>query len=136
LRRRDVWRTATSENDGFQQGIASQAVGPMHADAGAFPGSEESRKVCFSPGIGPHAAHLIMSAWANGNGCFDGIEPRKLHRQLSNLREALKNPGAAQVPEIEQDTSVDAAPFLTAEQKRDIFYNNAARFLRLNKDGK
>lgn len=29
--------------------------------------------------------------------------------------------------------SVQAAPFLTAEQKRDIFYNNAARFLRLER---
>ncbi len=28
--------------------------------------------------------------------------------------------------------SLDAASFLTAAQKRDIFYNNAARFLRLN----
>jgi uncharacterized protein len=27
--------------------------------------------------------------------------------------------------------SIEAAPFLTASQKRDIFYNNAARFLRL-----
>jgi predicted TIM-barrel fold metal-dependent hydrolase len=27
--------------------------------------------------------------------------------------------------------AVEQAPFLTAEQKRDIFYNNAARFLRL-----
>lgn len=27
--------------------------------------------------------------------------------------------------------TIDKAPFLTAEQKRDIFYNNAARFLRL-----
>lgn len=30
--------------------------------------------------------------------------------------------------------SITAAPFLTAEQKRDILYNNAARFLRLNKE--
>ncbi len=29
--------------------------------------------------------------------------------------------------------SIEAAPFLTAKQKRDIFYNNAARFLRLTK---
>jgi len=29
---------------------------------------------------------------------------------------------------------VEGAPFLTAEQKRDIFYNNAARFLRLSED--
>lgn len=28
--------------------------------------------------------------------------------------------------------AIEAAPFLTAEQKRDIFYNNAARFLRLD----
>ena len=27
--------------------------------------------------------------------------------------------------------TIEAADFLTAEQKRDIFYNNAARFLRL-----
>lgn len=29
--------------------------------------------------------------------------------------------------------AIEEAPFLTAEQKRDIFYNNAARFLRLPK---
>lgn len=29
--------------------------------------------------------------------------------------------------------AVDQAPFLSPEQKRDIFYNNAAKFLRLNK---
>jgi predicted TIM-barrel fold metal-dependent hydrolase len=28
--------------------------------------------------------------------------------------------------------TIEEAPFLSAEQKRDIFYNNAARFLRLN----
>lgn len=30
--------------------------------------------------------------------------------------------------------SINDAPFLTAEQKRDILYNNAARFLRLTKE--
>lgn len=30
--------------------------------------------------------------------------------------------------------SIEQAPFLTAKQKRDIFYNNAARFLRLSKE--
>ena len=30
--------------------------------------------------------------------------------------------------------SIEDAPFLTKEQKRDIFYNNAARFLRLTED--
>jgi predicted TIM-barrel fold metal-dependent hydrolase len=29
--------------------------------------------------------------------------------------------------------AIDDAPFLTSRQKRDILYNNAARFLRLNK---
>ena len=28
---------------------------------------------------------------------------------------------------------IESATFLTAQQKRDIFYNNAARFLRLEK---
>ncbi len=28
---------------------------------------------------------------------------------------------------------IESAEFLTEEQKRDIFYNNAARFLRLDK---
>jgi predicted TIM-barrel fold metal-dependent hydrolase len=30
--------------------------------------------------------------------------------------------------------AVDSAPFLTSEQRRNIFYNNAARFLRLSED--
>jgi predicted TIM-barrel fold metal-dependent hydrolase len=34
-------------------------------------------------------------------------------------------------PSIE---AIEQAPFLTQAQKRDIFYNNAARFLRLSKD--
>jgi predicted TIM-barrel fold metal-dependent hydrolase len=29
---------------------------------------------------------------------------------------------------------IDETPFLTKPQKRDIFYNNAARFLRLSKE--
>jgi predicted TIM-barrel fold metal-dependent hydrolase len=29
---------------------------------------------------------------------------------------------------------IEDAPFLTAAQKRDILYNNAARFLRLSKE--
>jgi predicted TIM-barrel fold metal-dependent hydrolase len=29
---------------------------------------------------------------------------------------------------------IEDAPFLTSAQKRDIFYNNAARFLRLSKE--
>lgn len=30
--------------------------------------------------------------------------------------------------------AIESAPFLTVEQKRDIFYNNAARFLRLTEE--
>lgn len=32
--------------------------------------------------------------------------------------------------------AIEEAPFLTAEEKRDIFYNNAVRFLRLDPPGK
>jgi len=30
--------------------------------------------------------------------------------------------------------SIEQAPFLNRQQKRDIFYNNAARFLRFSKE--
>ena len=30
--------------------------------------------------------------------------------------------------------AIESAPFLTEEAKRDIFYNNAARFLRLTEE--
>jgi uncharacterized protein len=30
--------------------------------------------------------------------------------------------------------TIEKAPFLSGEQKRDIFYNNAARFLRLSQE--
>ena len=30
--------------------------------------------------------------------------------------------------------TIENAPFLSEEQKRDIFYNNAARFLRLSEE--
>ncbi len=30
--------------------------------------------------------------------------------------------------------TIEAADFLTEEEKRDIFYNNAARFLRLSEE--
>lgn len=29
--------------------------------------------------------------------------------------------------------AIDSAPFLTSQQKRDIFYNNAVRFFRIDK---
>ena len=31
---------------------------------------------------------------------------------------------------------IESAEFLSTEQKRDLFYNNAARFLRLEQQGK
>jgi predicted TIM-barrel fold metal-dependent hydrolase len=31
--------------------------------------------------------------------------------------------------------NIESADFLTERQKRDILYNNAARFLRLSEDG-
>lgn len=36
---------------------------------------------------------------------------------------------------VEAVDAIQKAPFLNAEQKEDIFYNNAARFLRLDSPG-
>ena len=41
-------------------------------------------------------------------------------------------------PEVVESAilSIEEAPFLTADQKRDILYNNAARFLKLSDEEK
>jgi predicted TIM-barrel fold metal-dependent hydrolase len=36
---------------------------------------------------------------------------------------------------MKKSIGLESADFLTDEQKRDIFYNNAARFLRLAEKG-
>ena len=73
-------------------------------------------------------------------GVIDHAFPRaEFHRYLKQLVDAgfgkrvmfgsdqMVWPGAIEVA----IANVESADFLTAEQKRDIFYNNAARFLRL-----
>lgn len=74
-------------------------------------------------------------------GVIDHAFPRaEFHRYLKQLVDAgfgkrvmfgsdqMVWPGAIEVA----IANVESADFLTAEQKRDIFYNNAARFLRLS----
>ena len=102
----------TSEDDGFEQRVASQTVGSMHAQAGAFAGSKQPRTVGFPPGIGFHAAHLVVGAGSYGNGGFDRIESSKLHRQFSDLWESFEDAAAAEMPKIQQDTAIDPSSFL------------------------
>ncbi len=74
-------------------------------------------------------------------GVIDHAFPRaEFHRYLKQLVDAgfgkrvmfgsdqMVWPGAIEVA----IANIESADFLTAEQKRDIFYNNAARFLRLS----
>jgi hypothetical protein len=78
-------------------------------------------------------------------GVIDHAFPRaEFHRYLKLLVDAgfgkrimfgsdqMAWPGTIEVA----IANVESAPFLTAEQKRDIFYNNAARFLRLSPEEK
>ena len=45
------------------------------------------------------------------------------------------SPAAIRAMHVERAIDViDEAPFLSRQQKRDIFYNNAAHFLRLSKE--
>ncbi len=78
---------------------------------------------------------------------YGDLSPWKYPREISNwyLR-GLMDAGLGkrlmfgsdqmQWPEVIDDTkdAIESAPFLSEEQKRDIFYNNAARFLRLSKE--
>jgi predicted TIM-barrel fold metal-dependent hydrolase len=74
-------------------------------------------------------------------GAISFALPRaEFHRYLQRLVEAGFGKrvmfGSDQMnwpPAIERAIeAIESAPFLTAEQKRDILYNNAARFLRLS----
>jgi hypothetical protein len=84
----------------------------MHAQAGAFPGSEQPRTVGLSPGIGFHPAHLVVGAGSYGNGGFDRIESCKLQRQLSDLRQSFEDAAAAEMSKIQQHTAIDPSSFL------------------------
>ena len=84
-----------------------------------------------------HPQLYVDVAWNNW-----GLPRKQFHEHLRRLVEAgygkrilfgsdaMVWPGTIDVA----IQSIETAPFLTIEQKRDIFYNNAARFLRL-KDG-
>lgn len=97
----------------------------------------------------PMMDQMIALMWAHpqvyvDTGVIDWALPRKeFHAYLRRLVEAGFGKrvmfGSDQMvwPEaigmaIE---GIDSATFLTPEQKRDIFYNNAARFLRLDRGG-
>ena len=71
------------------------------------------------------------------------IIPRKaFYNYLKGLMDAgfgkrlMFGSDRSKFPELigESIEAIESAPFLTEEEKRDIFYNNAARFLRLSKE--
>lgn len=96
----------------------------------------------------PMLDDLLALLWAHpqvyvGVGAISYVLPRaEFHRYLRRIVEAgfgkrvvfgsdqMVWPGAIEKA-IE---SIDSAPFLTTAQKRDIFFNNAARFLRLSSE--
>ena len=78
-------------------------------------------------------------------GVIDWAIPRpEFHRYLQRLVEAgfglriMFGSDQLVYPEVIEHAieSIETAPFLSAEQKRDILYNNAARFLRLDAAGR
>ncbi len=91
---------------------------------------------------------LLAVLWTHPQLCVDvgaisvAIPRPAFHRYLQNLVEAgFGNRvmfGSDQMvwPEALEVAiqSIETAAFLTSEQKRDIFYNNAARFLRLSRE--
>jgi len=96
----------------------------------------------------PLADHLIAVLWNHpqvyadvGVICF--VLPREafhdylkrivqagFHRRIMFGSDQMNWPGAIE----EGITAIETATFLTEEQKRDILYNNAARFLRLSQE--
>ena len=81
-------------------------------------------------------ADLSTITWLIPKTAFDrhlrGLIEAGLGRQLMFGSDQMEWPEAIGLG-IER---IGSATYLTAEQKRDIFYNNAARFLRLDANGK
>lgn len=88
----------------------------------------------------------IMYRYPNVYGDLSNISwlpPRKMfYRYLQSLMDAglgkrlMFGSDQMQWPEVIPLAveAIESAPFLSAEEKRDIFYNNAARFLRLSEE--
>ena len=75
-----------------------------------------------------------------GTGFIDYVLPREeFHRYLQGLfragmgKRVMFGSDQAAWPDVIPIAieAIKSAPFLTAEQKRDVFYNNAARFFRI-----
>ena len=83
----------------------------MHTDAGTFTGRVKAGDACFSPLIGPDAAHLIVRAGTDRNGSLDGIKAGKLNSEFSDLREPFENALASKVPQVQQHAPINPATF-------------------------
>jgi uncharacterized protein len=113
--------------------LAEQRDVPVMVHMGmSFPGTAYSGYPAFRLSLGNPmlleevlVRHPRLRVWVAHGGCPGR---KRCSRSCSNIRSCTStyppSPGLA----VE---SIDSAEFLTAEQKRDIFYANAVRFLRL-----
>ena len=69
-----------AEDRGFQQGIRGQAVGPVHAGAGTFPGGPQSGNSGAAQRIGGDATHEVVRGGAHGDPLGGPVDasPREL----------------------------------------------------------
>lgn len=128
--RSDKFRIATGHPELLQEVLEKHPRLRIWVENAAFPFFDEMVALMYRyPNV---YADLSTINW---------IVPRSMfHRYLRGLIDAglgkrlMFGSDQMQWPQT-IDAAIDAiesAEFLTAEQKRDIFYNNAARFLRLN----
>lgn len=94
----------------FGQRIGAQAVGAMDAHAGAFTHRVQARQRGGGMAVGGDAAHGVVHGGQHGDGRLGRVNAQVLDGQFINLRQALTQPGLAQVAQIHvQHLAVRAA---------------------------
>ncbi len=133
LERHNIWAVTSGSLEMVSrwQAAGRERIIPAlsFATDGGAPSTEEFRRL-FAAGK--------FAVFAEVGAQYRGLKRRRrLLRLLLRPGRGVGHPGRRPPRPRTIDVAIktiEEAPFLSEEQKRDIFYNNAARFLRLSKE--
>ena len=84
----------------------------MDGDAGALAGGVQALERRPPPDVRVDAAHVVVSAGPDRDGLVDRVDAGEGHRELPRTGEALDDLLGAEMPQVEQDVALHAAPLV------------------------